>query len=156
MKSIFPVAIIAISFFGCIKQSSTTTCTNQTAASERTQLVAFCAANSITYSEDTNGIFYQIIDPGSGSVPTIDSIVTITYTAKFLDGTVLVDKTTYPETDYLKNFLEGLRIAIPYIKESGHIKIVIPSSLLFGCTGYPGVVPPNTPLYYDLVLTDVK
>ncbi len=155
MKNIALVFAVSVLFWGCVKQANNT-CTNTPPAAEHDLLVSFCAMNSINYTEDVNGILYEIIDPGSGSTPANDSLITVTYVAKYLTGATLVDKTLYPETDYLKNFLEGLRLSIPYIKEGGHIKLVIPSALLFGCTGYPGVVPPNAPLYYDLVLTDVR
>jgi FKBP-type peptidyl-prolyl cis-trans isomerase len=42
------------------------------------------------------------------------------------------------------------------MQKGGHMKMVVPSSLAYGCTGIPGVIPPNTPLYFDIVLVNVQ
>ncbi len=73
-----------------------------------------------------------------------------------LDGTLIEDKSTTPVTVLLNQFIEGWRIAIPYLQKGGHMKMVVPSSLAYGCTGIPGTIPPNTPLYFDIVLVNVE
>ena len=104
---------------------------------------------------DTNGIYYQIIDRGSGVTPNENSVITVTYTTATLDGNVIEDNTTNSVTLPLNQFIEGWRIAIPYIQKGGHIKMVIPSSLAYGCTGTDKVAP-NSPLYNDVVLLNVQ
>jgi len=118
-------------------------------------MASFCTANSINFTVDTNGIYYQIIDQGSGIVPNQNSTITVTYVAETLDGNVIEDKSTTPVTAPLAKFIEGWRIAIPYIQKGGHIKMVLPSSLAYGCTG-SDIVAPNSPLYYDVVLSNVE
>lgn len=155
MKSLVLFAV-AIVFTGCLKSNSYKPCTPVNAKLEEPQISSFCTSHNIAYTKDTNGIFYQIIDPGAGTTPTVDSKISVIYTSTFLNDTLFEEHTTIPVTDYLYNFIEGWRLAIPYIQKGGHIKMVIPSSLCFGCSGYPGVVPPNSPLYYDLVLVNVE
>ena len=70
-------------------------------------------------------------------------------------GTFTEDQTATPVTATLNQFIEGWRIAIPYIQKGGHIKMIIPSSLAYGCTGNKSI-PPNAPLYYDVVLVNVN
>ncbi len=123
---------------------------------EAPEIRDFCEANEMDYTIDQYGIYYQIIDQGSGYTPTSDSKITVTYTSKFLNNSLLDEQTTTPVSDYLNKFIEGWQIAIPYIQEGGRIRMVIPSSLCYGCNGFTGVVPPNTPIYYDLVLIDVQ
>ncbi|MBV9962068.1 MAG: FKBP-type peptidyl-prolyl cis-trans isomerase [Parafilimonas sp.] len=122
---------------------------------EASSMAAFCKKNSIIYTVDSNGIYYQVLDQGSGITPNDNSIITATYIAKTLDGNVIEDNSTTPVTSPLYKFIEGWRIAIPYIQKGGHIKMVIPSSLAFGCTGSDKVAP-NSPVYYDVVLIDVN
>jgi len=55
----------------------------------------------------------------------------------------------------LSSLIEGWKIGIPLIKKGGRIKLIIPSALAYGCTGYASI-PPNTPLYFDVTLTDVQ
>ena len=132
-------------------------CTPVSADAESEQLTAFCNAHTINYTVDSNGIYYQVIDQGSGSTPNSNSIVTVTYTASTLDGNVIEDKTAKPVKQPLSDFIEGWRIALPYIQKGGRIKMVIPSSLAYGCTGISDLkLAPNSPLYYDVVLIDVE
>ena len=131
-------------------------CTPVTPESESDEITAFCIAQGINYIADTNGIYYQVIDQGSGMTPNQNSVVTVTYKATTLDGTTVDDNTTTPVTQPLNQFIEGWRLALPYIQQGGHIKMILPSMLAYGCTGISGKVPPNSPLYYDIVLMKVE
>ncbi len=150
------VLVVAVIFMGCLKSNSYKPCTPVNSKAEEPQLVSFCTSHNIAYTQDTNGIFYQIIDPGTGVTPTLDSKISVIYTSTFINDSLFEEHTTVPVIDYLYNFIEGWRLAIPYIQDGGHIKMIIPSSLCFGCSGYPEVVPPNAPLFFDLVLVNVE
>lgn len=152
-----PVLFIAILIVASCKKQHDNACSPVMPASETTAIAAYCNANGIAYTVDTNSIYYQVIDPGSGIKPGMNSTITATYSTSLLDGQV-VDTThlTNPLTLPLKQFIEGLRIAIPYIQQGGHIKIVIPSALAYGCTGIQNLVPSNAPLYYDVILLAVS
>ena len=154
MKNLFAL-IIALAFITCSKKNNTA-CAPVSPSAESGKIVNFCNTNGITYTVDSNGIYYQVITPGSGTIPTINSVITVTYTTATLDGKVLEDKSTTPVTLPLNQFIEGWRLAIPYIQQGGHIKMVLPSSLAYGCTGISNFVAPNSPLYYDVILIDVQ
>jgi FKBP-type peptidyl-prolyl cis-trans isomerase FkpA len=155
MKKTITLIFIALNFIAC-KKKNDTACVPVDASAEAPQIAAFCTASSISYTVDSNGIYYQVIDEGAGAKPNENSVITVTYIATTLDGTVIEDKTSDPVTSPLSKFIEGWRIAIPYIQKGGHIKMIIPSSLAYGCTGIANVITPNSPLYYDVVLVDVQ
>lgn len=137
-------------------QKKHTICTGVSTAAESEEMTAYCHDNNITYTTDVNGIFYEILQQGNGSFPADDSLITVAYTASSLMGDVYYNVTPdNPTKDYLYNFIEGWRLALPYIQKGGHIKMVIPSSLCYGCTG-SDAIPPNTPLYFDIYLIDVS
>jgi FKBP-type peptidyl-prolyl cis-trans isomerase len=156
MRKVF-IFFAAILIFTSCKKQHDGSCAPATPASEAASMAAFCTTNNINYTVDSNGIYYQIIDRGSGSKAGMNSIITATYSTSLLNGQ-LVDTThlTTPVTLPLSQFIEGWRIAIPYILEGGHIKMVIPSSLAYGCTGVQNLVPSNAPLYYDVLLLGVS
>lgn len=154
MKNFTRVFFAAFIFIACNKKNDTS-CMPVSAQSEAASIASFCTSNGITYTVDSNGIYYQIIDAGSGITPNENSVITVTYTASTLNGNVIEDKTTAPVTAPLNQFIEGWRIAIPYIQKGGHIKMIIPSSMAYGCTG-TNTIPPNSPLYYDVVLVNVE
>ena len=58
-----------------------------------------------------------------------------------------------PGTGNTPSLSDSIKIGLPLIKKGGHIKLVIPSSLAYGCSGY-GTIPPNTPLFFDINLID--
>jgi FKBP-type peptidyl-prolyl cis-trans isomerase FkpA len=154
MKSIILLFFIALIFITCNKKNDAG-CSPVKPDTEFAQMTTFCDANGITYTVDSNGIYYQVIDQGSGVTPNMNSVITVTYTASTLDGNV-VDNTTSPVSKPLSDFIEGWRLAIPYIQKGGHIKMVLPSSLAYGCTGISNLIAPNSPLYYDVILVDVQ
>jgi FKBP-type peptidyl-prolyl cis-trans isomerase len=154
MKNFTLLLFAALIFISCNKKNDTA-CMPVSAQSEATVMAAYCTAHGINYTVDSNGIYYQIIDEGSGITPNENSTITVTYTASTLDGNLIEDQTSTPVTAALNQFIEGWRIAIPYIQKGGHIKMIIPSSLAYGCTGNNSI-PPNSPLYFDVILVNVE
>ena len=156
MKKFFTFCAAILIFISCKKQHDGS-CVPVTPASESASMAAFSTANGINFTIDSNGIYYQIIDPGSGSKASMNSVITVTYSTSLLNGQV-IDTTHFitPVSLPLNQFIEGWRIAIPYIQQGGHIKMVIPSALAYGCTGVQNLVPSNSPLYYDVLLLNVS
>jgi FKBP-type peptidyl-prolyl cis-trans isomerase len=138
-------------FTACGKTSEP--CVPATVASEKAAMVAYCTANNITYTEHASGILYEIMSPGLTTQPTIANTVSVVYTGKLLNGNQF-DASANPVRLALSGVIKGWQIGIPLIKKGGRIKMVIPSSLAYGCTGQ-GSIAPNSPLYFEVTLTDV-
>ena len=138
-------------FAACGK--TVTECVPATVASEKAAMVAYCTANNITYTEHASGILYEIMSPGLTTQPTIANTVAVVYTGKLLNGNQF-DASANPVRLALNGVIKGWQIGIPLIKKGGRIKMVIPSSLAYGCTGQ-GSIAPNSPLYFEVTLTDV-
>lgn len=146
----------ALIVFSCRKQHDAN-CSPVMPAAESASIASFCRSNGINYTIDTNDIYYQVLDPGTGSRPKMSSVITATYKTSLLSGQIIdTSHLTTPVVLPLSQFIEGLRIAIPYIQKGGHIKMVIPSFLAYGCTGIDNLVPGNSPLYYDFLLLDIS
>ena len=155
MKKTYLLLCCFILILSCKKK--TNGCSPVPAQSESASIAAFCNANKINYIVDSNGIYYQILDPGAGARANGNSTITATYSTTLLSSEII--DTTHSITPVnlpLSQFIEGWRIAIPYIQEGGHIKMVIPSELAYGCIGIDKLVPPNAPLYYDVILKAVS
>ena len=119
---------------------------NDTDATQRAQMIAFCNNNGITYTIHPSGILYQITMPGDTAKPNLCTSLTMTYTGKLMTG-IQFDKgtITYP----LKDLIVGWQIAVPLIGKGGKIKMVIPSSLAYGPNAN-GSIPANSPLYFEM------
>jgi FKBP-type peptidyl-prolyl cis-trans isomerase len=133
---------------------STTACTfqaqykNDSSATQRALMIAFCNNNGITYTIHPSGILYQIITPGDTAKPNLCTSLTMTYTGKLMTG-IQFDNNTI--TYSLRELIVGWQIAVPLIGKGGKIKMVIPSSLAYGVEGRPGI-PSNAPLYFEMSL----
>ncbi|TDH28515.1 hypothetical protein EXU57_00065 [Segetibacter sp. 3557_3] len=139
---------------GCVKQEKA--CTPRSTASEEAQMTAYAVANGITATKHNSGLQYEIINPGTGATPTVNSQVFVTYTGKLLNGTVF-DQSADPSRSNWKlgGLIEGWRIGIPLIKKGGRIKLIVPSSLAYGCNDVNGL-PGNSVLFFDISLVDVQ
>ena len=141
-----------IAMAGCVKDTGS--CTPKTVQSEQATMIDFEVNNGINAMVHSSGLHYEIIDPGSGTTPDVaTSTISVTYTGKLLNGTVFDQKTT-PFTYKLNGFIPGWQYGIPLIKKGGTIKLIIPSSLAYGCTG-AGSIPPDSVLYFEITLVDV-
>ena len=163
MKKIFFAVIcvgVAFYFFGCSKVSNTQdirTCNDQPASYDSAALLQFAKSDSITVTKDTSGMYYQIIDTGNGGTPTITSMLTVTYTATFLNGVIFDSATNSVLNNYtLSQLIRGWQLGLPKIRENGRIKLLLPSTLAYGCAGAGNIVAPNTPVYFDITLLHVR
>lgn len=143
-----------LSFFtvGCKKEAKG--CMGVKPVDEAPQMTAYSAANNMTVSKHSSGIYYCITDSGHGMRPLATSNVSVTYTGKLLNGTIF-DSSPNTISFSLNNVIEGWQLGLPLIKKGGKIKLIIPSALAYGCNGNNGI-PPNAPLFFDVHLIEVN
>ena len=157
MKKTILALFLSIILFvnnSCLKDgNNNTTCTDKTVQSEQPAIVAYAAANGITATAHSSGLYYQIGFPGSGISPTANSKVFVTYTGKLTNGTVFDSRTNV--SFLLKDVISGWQIGIPLLQKGGFIKLIIPSALGYGCRGI-GTIPGNAIIYFDIQLLDVQ
>lgn len=148
----FILAGVAVTNSGCIKE---TTCTRKTVQSENAAMVAFATANNYNMVQHISGLYYEILNNGTGDTPMLSSIVSVKYEGKLLNGTVFDSQLTTPVTFNLSGLIQGWQIGLQLIKEGGIIRLIVPSSLAYGCVAN-GNIPPNSILFFEITLTDVQ
>lgn len=160
---LLPVILLFVLFLGlnCMKSD---TCSPKTVSSEAPQIQSFATAQGMNVTAHSSGLYYQIIDPGTGATPTLSSKIAITYTGMLLNGTVFderltpnnsTDPTSEDRPWPLSDLIEGWRVGIPLVKEGGHIKLIVPSAMGYGCIPY-GIIPANSILFFDIHLVQVQ
>jgi FKBP-type peptidyl-prolyl cis-trans isomerase FkpA len=153
MKKFLLFACLSILLFpACSKKE--TGCNPVDPKTEEAQILAYAAKDSIHATKHSSGIYYEIINPGSGVAPTQNSNVSVTYTGKLLNETTF-DQQLNPVSFNLNQVIEGWQIGIPLIKKGGRIKLIIPSAYGYGCNA-TGPIPGNSVLYFDVSLLDVQ
>jgi FKBP-type peptidyl-prolyl cis-trans isomerase FkpA len=133
-------------------------CSPTSAAEDDATMKAYISANGITASQHSSGMYYQIIEEGTGVNPTINSIVSAKYTGRLSDGSVFDsgDSVAFP----LSQVIPGWQIGIPLVKSGGTIKLIIPPSMAYGCEdqkrGGVTIIPGNSVLVFDVKVLKVQ
>ena len=127
---------------------------SKSSVSEQEQMLAFAKKNNINYTKDPSGLWYEIINPGTGTKPRATSTVSAAYIGTFMNEKIF-DSTSKPIDFGLNGVIEGWTIGLQLIAPGGEIKLIIPSSLGYGQNGR-GPIPGGSPLYFNVKLAAIK
>ncbi|MBI3512038.1 MAG: FKBP-type peptidyl-prolyl cis-trans isomerase [Bacteroidetes bacterium] len=118
--------------------------------------------NKINCAQDSTGLIFQSEKEGIGEKPSTGKTIVIHYTGTLMNG-VMFDDTraenkpfsfTWGQPDQV---LPGLEQALHRMKAGAKAKIILPSALAFGTNGSSnGIVPPHTPVIYEIELVSVQ
>jgi FKBP-type peptidyl-prolyl cis-trans isomerase FkpA len=115
---------------------------------------------------DTTGVFYIVIQPGSGSALFTNSTqVTVGYKGRLLNtGEVFISTDNIHPSFVLGTVIKGWRLGIPQIKKGGIVRLLIPSRYAYGPYPQPEVgksygltegLPASAVLDFDIELFDI-
>jgi len=99
---------------------------------------------------------YEVLEKGTGQSPPPGATVSVNYTGMFLDGKVF-DSTQArgtPAVMRVDRVIKGWSEALLAMKRGERRILVIPPELAYGERGYPGVIPANAFLVFDVQLID--
>jgi FKBP-type peptidyl-prolyl cis-trans isomerase len=101
-----------------------------------------------------SGLMYQILKNGSGKSPASGASVTVHYEGKLLDGTAFDSSIARgsPATFRIGEVIQGWNEALVTMKKGEKRLLVIPPELGYGEAGYPGVIPANAFLVFEVEL----
>ena len=117
----------------------------------------FIAANWPGATETESGLRYIVETEGDGgNSPKMGTSVTTHYTGTLLDGTKFdssVDRGE-PATFKIGQVIQGWNEALMDMSRGEKRTLIIPPELGYGERGYPGVIPPNAYLVFEVELID--
>ena len=107
-----------------------------------------------------SGLKYIDLAPGSGDAAKTGSTVTVHYTGWLEDGTKF-DSSLDAGEPFTLTLGEGRVIAgweegLLGMKAGGKRKLIIPGHLGYGERGYPGVIPPNSMLIFEVEVLEIQ
>ncbi len=145
---------LTVGISSCSKEEG---CTNVNPSTEQSSMQTYMSSNGITGTLHPSGMYYEITAPGGVAKPNLNSRVFVRYVGKTFDGKIFDQQNAAANTGFqLFNLIRGWQIGIPLVGKGGFIKLVIPSSLAYGCTGAGDDIPANTPLYFEIELVDFQ
>ena len=157
MPIVFFCSIIAVSCSKSPEYVTSPGCVNTPVSSDSSALLNFATANNIATTKDASGLYYQIITPGTGATATSTSAIEVSYKGTLLNGVVFDSTATNKTATFnLNQLIQGWQIGIPKIKAGGRIKLLVPSALAYGCAGAGSTISSNTPIFFDMILINVK
>ncbi len=148
----FLLALSLLLISGCAKDK---VCVPKTVASEQATMQSYATTNSLVVQTHSSGMLYQIVNQGTGATPSLTSRVTVRYTGKLMNGTIFDSRTSTPADFTLGQVITGWQLGLPLIQKGGTIRLIIPSSLAYGCTA-TGPIPADAVLYFEIDLVDVR
>jgi FKBP-type peptidyl-prolyl cis-trans isomerase FkpA len=153
MKKVIVLGLLTATFFSaCLKDKD---CVAKTPQSEDAAMRDYAAANAMLVTQHSSGMYYQILNAGTGATVSSSSQVSVRYTGKLLNGTIF-DQSTTPTALYpIGGYIPGWQLGLPLIREGGSIRLIIPSSLAYGCDAN-GPIPANSILFFEIELVDVQ
>jgi FKBP-type peptidyl-prolyl cis-trans isomerase FkpA len=104
---------------------------------------------------DTSGLQYILHNTTGGEKPTPDDCVEVKYKGTFLKTGQVFDqqeRIAFP----LNGVIDGWKLGIPMLGKGDSATFFVPSKLAYGPQGYPGAIPPDAILIFNVTLLDVK
>ncbi len=119
-------------------------------------ITAFIASKNIPATKHSSGLYYQIIEQGTGRDIPSNANVTVLYEGRLLNGTVF-DKTTGATVSFnLGQVIKGWTIGLPLVKEGGTIRLIIPSPLAYGKDSPSVSIPAKSVLDFTIIVTKIQ
>ncbi|WP_263261839.1 FKBP-type peptidyl-prolyl cis-trans isomerase [Pseudomonas sp. RIT-PI-S] len=104
--------------------------------------------------ELSNGVLYTELAPGQGEKPTANSRVEVSYKGQLPEGTIF-DQNDQPQWFRLDSVIEGWKIALQQMPKGARWRVVIPSDQAYGAEGAGELIPPYTPLIFEIELRNL-
>jgi peptidylprolyl isomerase len=111
------------------------------------------------WTTTASGLKYQDVIVGKGAQPKPGDDILVNYTGRFTSGKIFDSSTGrgpfelhLGRGEVIKGWDEG----ISTMHVGGKRKLIIPPDLAYGAAGYPGVIPPNSTLTFEVELLKIK
>ena len=93
---------------------------------------------------------------GTGAAPKAGQAVTVHYTGMFIDGRKFDSSVDRDEpfqfTLGAGEVIAGWDVGVAQMVVGDKVKLTIPPELAYGAQGYPGAIPPNATLIFEVEL----
>jgi len=161
-KWLLPILFICCAVMGCKKNTGDLEAYKAQAAIDDKIVRDFIAANGLTgiakKTADTSGVYYIVIQPGSGNdLFTSSTQVAVGDTGKLLStGKVFYQTNEFHPAYTIGQMILGWQLGLPKIKKGGIVRLLIPSRYAYGKYAQKDYdLPANAILDFDIKIYDI-
>lgn len=149
MKYVLMLLLLLFTVSSCSKQKA------EKQAKEDDEIIQnYIEVHNLNAIATGSGLYYVILEPGTGAPCNSNSEVKVSYKGYFTSGTVFDGSPAAGIEFGLQNVISGWTEGIPYFKEGGNGILLIPSALGYGKKA-SGSIPKNSVLIFDVALLEV-
>lgn len=109
----------------------------------------------------SSGLKYIVIGKGNPKMKAqLNQTASVYYAGYLMDGTKFdgnfdrFEPITVPVTG--AGMIKGWQEILPRMNKGMKVRVIIPPALAYGAQGYPGVIPANATIVFDMFLSDLK
>ena len=128
------------------------------AEKDKNTILNYMMDQGIELEKTSTGLYYQIIESGTGDYAQWGDWVTVNYKGYTFDGKVFDSsyKKGKPIEFYIGNMIQGWNEGLQLLRPGGKALMLIPSELAYGEKGFPGFISPNTQLAFEVELLEIE
>jgi FKBP-type peptidyl-prolyl cis-trans isomerase FkpA len=152
MKKYFTILCLLFAGLSACKKEDDFDAAAQAVTDDAT-IQTYLKAKNITAIKDPSGLYYQIVNQGTGAFPTSSSTVTVNYVGK-LTNDAQFDASNGFKTS-LGSVVRGWTIGVPHVQTGGRINLYIPSALGYA-NNATGSIPANSVLVFTIDLLSIN
>ncbi|WNG32413.1 FKBP-type peptidyl-prolyl cis-trans isomerase [Archangium violaceum] len=139
----------------------TSACGTDTGDPTKVKYAASLGVDLNAMNRSASGLYTQDLVVGTGTEATNGRIVKMHYTGWLPDGSRFDTSRDTPDKPFeftlgKGTVIDGWEEGVVGMKVGGQRRLVIPSELGYGEAGYPGVIPGNSVLVFDVELVSVR
>ena len=112
------------------------------------------AASGATALKNVEGVYYELLEQGTGKQVLLTDSVTVHYKGYLLNGQIFDQTGSKPATFPLSRLIKGWQLTIPLCRVGGKIKVYIPSGQAYGIRTRSSKIPPNSVLVFEITVVD--
>ena len=120
------------------------------ALKDRQLIFSAIAAGKLDTTGSINGVYYKMLQEGSGAFVAVNDTVTAFYKGALMTGEIFDQTRDKPATFPLNRLIKGWQLGVPLCREGGKIRLIIPSSLAYSIRTRSMKIPPNSVLIFDI------
>lgn len=140
---------------------------------EKNDILAYLEQNNISVKPTESGLYFIELEKGNGPSVEPGKSIKADYSAMFINGEIFETSVrdialkynifdsafTYQPFRFRQGdslAITGWNEGLSYMRQGGRALFIVPSAIAYGEEGIEGVIPPFTPLIYEVNVLEVK